>query len=77
MHDRMRELRERDVRRTAPGLDPTSFLDMYVSSNFPQTSALPSPEQKSLGVQPQLQDKEVKLKQNIKAGTGFDNPASY
>ena len=77
MHDRFKELKERDVRRTAPELDPTSFLDMYVASNFPQTSALPSAEQKALGVQPQAQDKEVNFKQNMKAGTGFDNPASY
>jgi hypothetical protein len=49
---------------------------MYVASTFPQTAALPSKEQKDLGVYPQGSSKDVQFKK-VRTGTGFDNPASY
>ena len=49
MTDREKQLKERDVRKLAPELDANSFMQMYMESNFPQTSALPSPEQSQRG----------------------------
>ena len=50
MTDREKQLKERDVRKLAPELDANSFMQMYMESNFPQTSALPSPEQSQRGL---------------------------
>ena len=77
MNFREQQLRERDVRRTAPDLDPNSFLALYINSNFPQTAALPSPEQKMLGVMPQGEVDGVNYKKKLPSGTSFDNPAGY
>lgn len=75
MHGREQQLRERDVRRIAPELDPVSFLDAYVASNFPQTAAFRSEEQKELGVMPQGDKGDVNYKKKPLSGTSFDNPA--
>lgn len=72
---RQRQLRERDVRKLSPALDANTFMRMYIDSNFPQTTALPSRQQMQgvLGDQ-QLTD-SLKLKQTKpKTGTGYDNP---
>lgn len=74
---REQQLREKDVRRTAPELDPMSFLSLYIKSTFPQTAALPSAEQKALGVMPQAKTEGVDYKKKPPSGTSFDNPASY
>lgn len=74
---REEQLRERDVRKTAPLLDPSSFLALYISSNFPQTAALPSEEQKLLGVMPQGAGEDVNYKKKPLSGTSYDNPAGY
>jgi len=74
--NRLAQLQEKDVRKTAPPLDPVSFLDAYVASTFPQTAALPSKKQKDLGVYPQGSPEDVQFKK-VRTGTGFDNPASY
>ena len=75
MNVREQQLKERDVRRVAPDLDPLSFLDLYVASNFPQTASRPSPEQKLLGVVPQNDSESVKYNKKPLSGTSFDNPA--
>lgn len=75
--DRQQQLRDRDVRHSAPPLDPVSFLDMYVQSNFPQTAALPSREQKERGMVPQTNMKDVNLQKKIPSGTQFDRPQVY
>lgn len=77
MNFREQQLRERDVRKTAPLLDPSSFLAMYVASNFPQTAALPSTEQKLMGVMPQGDAEDVNYKKKPLSGTSYDNPAGY
>ena len=75
--DRRQQLFDQDVRKTAPSLDPVSFLDLYVSSNFPQTAALPSKEQSERGVTPQMEVKDVNLQKKIPSGTQFDRPQVY
>lgn len=75
MNFREQQLRERDVRKTAPMLDPASFLAMYIESNFPQTSALPSEEQRMMGVTPQEDVADVKYMKKPLSGTSYDNPA--
>lgn len=75
MNLREQQLREKDVRRDAPVLDSASFLKMYIASNFPQTAALPSPDQLA-GIVP-INNSEDQLKSNKKvalAGTQYDNP---
>ena len=73
--DRKSQLKDRDVRGDAAPLDPVSFLDLYVKSNFPQTSAIPSQEQKQLGVAPSNEDTELKFKKKMPtSGTSYDRP---
>jgi len=72
--NRIDQLREHDVRKIAPELDPVSFLDLYVQSNFPQTVSHRSKEQKEAGMYPQGAVEDVQFKK-IRSGTGFDNPA--
>jgi hypothetical protein len=74
---REQQLREHDVRRTAPELDPSSFLALYLESNFPQTAAYPSAEQKLLGVMPQAETEGVNYKKKPLSGTSYDNPGGY
>jgi len=73
--DRFSELKEKDVRRIAPDLDAASFLRLYLTSNFPQTAAWASDEQKNAGVIPQLIKEDVNYKKKPLNGTSFDNPA--
>lgn len=75
MTERERHLREMDVRKIAPTLEPSIFLQAYMRSNFPQTNVMPSPHQKEYGlIAPQV-DNSVQLKQKVQSGTSFDNPA--
>lgn len=71
------QLREKDVRKDAPPLNPHQFLSLYLLSTFPQTAAIPSKEQKELGVTPQAETEGVNYKKKPPSGTSFDNPASY
>jgi hypothetical protein len=75
MNFREQQLKERDVRRTAPELDPVTFLDAYVASNFPQTAAFKSDEQRADGIVPQSETAGVNYKKKPLSGTSFDNPA--
>ena len=75
MNVREQQLKEHDVRRGAPELDPTTFLDAYVASNFPQTAAFKSAEQKADGIVPQSESANVNYKKKPLSGTSFDNPA--
>jgi hypothetical protein len=77
MNERERQLHERDVRKTAPELDPAAFLDLYIRSTFPQTAALPSAEQKLMGVMAQAETEGVNYNKKPLSGTSFDNPAGY
>ena len=53
MNVREQQLKEADVRRDAPDLNPSSFLSLYIRSNFPQTVSLPSKRQLMLNLAPQ------------------------
>jgi len=77
MNSREQQLRERDVRRTAPELDPINFLALYLRSNFPQTAAHPSAEQKLLGITPQEETEGVNYKKKPLSGTSYDKPGGY
>ena len=77
MNIREQQLRERDVRKTAPDLDPSSFLSLYLKSNFPQTAAYPSAEQKLRGVLPQEETEGVNYKKKPLSGTSYDNPGGH
>ncbi|OUW91489.1 MAG: hypothetical protein CBD94_01865 [Gammaproteobacteria bacterium TMED234] len=72
---RNRELKERDVRRDAPEQNPVDFMHRYILSNFPQTSAIPSKEQKESMLPMNTQDNGLKLMKKPLSGTSFDNPA--
>jgi len=75
MNTREQQLRELDVRKDAPDLNPSSFLSLYIKSNFPQTAALPSRNQLSLGIIPLGETEGVKSSMKIPSGTSYDNPA--
>lgn len=74
--DRRQQLLDRDVRRESDPLDPVSFLDLYLESNFPQTAAYPSKEQKENGVVSTFDENKLdfKKKQNPGSGTSYDRP---
>jgi len=71
---RKQQLRERDVRQLAPSLETSSFLRMYIDSNFPQTSALPSVDQKGMQLGAQSMPNELQSIKKPPSGTSFDKP---
>jgi hypothetical protein len=75
MNVREQQLKEADVRRDAPDLNPSSFLSLYIRSNFPQTVSLPSKRQLMLNLAPQEGEQSVKSNKKILSGTSYDNPA--
>jgi len=77
MENRQSQLRERDVRKLSPATNPVEFLRLYVSSNFPQTVALPSPDQKVGNMQQNLEDNTLKLMKKPLSGTKYDNPGGF
>ena len=74
MTEREKQLKERDVRKNAPELNPLTFLKDYVDSNFPQTAALQSNLQKQLGIYPQIHTNGVDYNKKPMQGISFDNP---
>jgi hypothetical protein len=75
LNARQQQLRERDVRKLSPELNADNFMQMYMESNFPQTTALPSAQQLQRGFDNQ-QD-PIKLTKKFPSGTKYDNPGSY
>jgi len=71
---RQQQLRERDVRKLAPALDPNNFMHMYIESNFPQTVAFPSQQQLSVGLGNIKAEDPLKLAKKPLSGTKYDNP---
>lgn len=71
---RQQQLRERDVRKLAPALDPNKFMRMYIESNFPQTGALPSQQQLFMGLGNIKAEDPLKLAKKPLSGTKYDNP---
>lgn len=74
---RQQQLRERDVRKLAPDLNPNAFMQMYLESNFPETSAYPSQQQLERGVDVNNQADTLKLMKKPLSGTKFDNPGGF
>jgi hypothetical protein len=70
-------LQENDVRRAAPELSPDEFLRLYLASNFPQTAAFPSAEQRERGVTMQPKDDAINYNKKPPSGTSFDRPDRY
>ena len=77
MNFRERQLRERDVRKLAPELDAGSFMQLYMESNFPHTSSIPSPGQMNQDVSLQQGTNDLKLSKKPLSGTQYDNPGGY
>lgn len=78
--DRRAQLKDRDVMHEAEELNPSMFLRAYIQSNFPQTFALPSKQQKAMGMQQSTNGENqlnFKKKNPSQAGTGFDRPQAY
>lgn len=74
---RQRQLRERDVRKLSPDLDANTFMRLYIESNFPQTSAYPSPQQMQMGIDVNKQEDTLKLMKKPLSGTKYDNPGGF
>jgi hypothetical protein len=77
LNARQKQLRERDVRKLSPELDANTFMRLYMESNFPQTSALPSPQQMQRGLDMNNQDNTLKLMKKPLSGTKYDNPGGF
>jgi hypothetical protein len=77
LNARQKQLRERDVRKLSPDLDANTFMRLYMESNFPQTSALPSPQQMQRGLDMNNQDNTLKLMKKPLSGTKYDNPGGF
>lgn len=74
---RQQQLRERDVRKLSSELDPVTFMRLYIESNFPQTTAYPSPLQLERGLDVNNQEDPIKLIKKPLSGTSYDNPGGY
>ena len=77
LNARQKQLRERDVRKLSPELDASTFMRLYMESNFPQTSALPSPQQMQRGLDMNNQEDTLKLMKKPLSGTKYDNPGGF
>jgi len=77
MNIRQRQLRERDVRKLSPELNADTFMQLYMESNFPQTAALPSPQQIQRGLDSSNQANDLKLMKKPLSGTKYDNPGGF
>ena len=76
MNQSQRQLEERDVKLEAPVQNPVEFMRRYLASNFPQTAAMPSVDQKTMQVPMMSHDKGLNLEMKKPlSGTSFDNPA--
>jgi hypothetical protein len=74
---RSKQLRERDVRKLSPELDAGTFMQLYMESNFPQTSSMPSKGQLEFGVDSNQAKNDLKLMKKPLSGTQYDNPGGF
>jgi hypothetical protein len=74
MNYREQQLREQDVRKFAPDMNPSEFLRRYLVSNFPQTAAIPSREQKETVMPMYSEQNDLKFKQKPLSGIQYDKP---
>jgi len=77
MNIREQQLQERDVRRLSQPTNPIEFLSRYMLSNFPQTSAIPSKDQKLGFNLVNSEDNTLKLMKKPLSGTKYDNPGGF
>lgn len=77
MNNRQKQLIERDVRKLAPETNASVFMNMYINSNFPQTSALPSPAQEAGLIPTNNEDNILKFMKKPLSGTKYDNPGGF
>lgn len=77
LNARQQQLRERDVRKLSPDLDANTFMRLYLESNFPETSALPSKAQIQRGLDLNNQSDNLKLMKKPLSGTKYDNPGGF
>lgn len=75
--DRAKALRERDVRQFAPQTNSVDFLGRYLASNFPETAAIPSQDQRDLLMQARTKEDGLKYMQKPRQGTAYDNPGGF
>ena len=73
MTTREQQLKERDVRRLSPAMNPVEFMQLYITSTFPQTISLPSSEQKQGLITMNSEDNTLKLMKKPLSGTKYDN----
>jgi len=71
---RSKQLRERDVRKLSPELDAGTFMQLYMESNFPQTSSMPSKGQLEFGIDGNQVKNDLKLMKKPLSGTQYDQP---
>ena len=75
MNHREQQLRERDIRKDVPGVEASEFLRRYLASNFPQTAAIASKEQRDAEVAPMLPgENDLKSIKKPLSGTQYDKP---
>lgn len=74
MNYREQQLKEQDVRKFAPDMNPSEFLRRYLVSNFPQTAAIPSREQKETVMPIYSEQNDLKFKQKPLSGIQYDKP---
>ena len=76
MEAKIQKLKEKDVREQYDDLQPNAFLNAYIHSNFPQTIALASAEQKKQLERGQMPAQPINYMKKPSNGISFDNPAS-
>ena len=75
MNAREHQLKERDVKRDAPEQNPVDFMHRYLASNFPQTAAIASRQQRDSEVAPMLPgENDLKSIKKPLSGTQYDKP---
>lgn len=76
MDAQLQKLKELDVREGFEGQNPNKFLALYLVSNFPQTIAHPSKQQKEQLERGQTPAQPVNYMKKPSSGISFDNPAA-
>lgn len=76
MEHKLQKLKEVDLRDHFEEQNPTNFLSAYLKSNFPQTIAHPSKEQKEQLARGQMPAQPVNYMKKPSSGISFDNPGA-
>lgn len=76
MEHQIQKLKEVDLRDQFEEQNPNQFLAAYLKSNFPQTIAYPSAEQKEQLARGQMPAQPVNYMKKPSSGISFDNPGA-